>query len=248
MAVQTINIGNAANDGTGDDLREAFIKVNNNFADLEAVQATDGLSLGNTGSSVYKDKVANSLRFRNLIGGSNINLTQLDNTIVIDGSDPVQQSAVISDVGSILLGNGSSWAIYGGDGVETRADANASPNPQIIIDAALEQDTSPTLGASLDANSQNITGVNNLSSTSALTATLTVNGTGSISTLAPTNIRTTSTNSVPYEANLGRFLTWDIGSITATYEGQLQWLLGNQIVDLGTITSPASGGIDGGSI
>ena len=31
MAVQTINIGNAANDGTGDDLREAFIKVNNNF-------------------------------------------------------------------------------------------------------------------------------------------------------------------------------------------------------------------------
>ena len=46
MAVQTINIGNAANDGTGDDLREAFIKVNNNFADLEAVQVTDGLSLG----------------------------------------------------------------------------------------------------------------------------------------------------------------------------------------------------------
>jgi len=29
MAIQTINIGNIANDGTGDDLREAFIKVNN---------------------------------------------------------------------------------------------------------------------------------------------------------------------------------------------------------------------------
>ena len=34
MAIQTINIGNIANDGTGDDLREAFIKVNNNFTEL----------------------------------------------------------------------------------------------------------------------------------------------------------------------------------------------------------------------
>ena len=31
MAIQTINVGNLANDGTGDDLREAFIKVNQNF-------------------------------------------------------------------------------------------------------------------------------------------------------------------------------------------------------------------------
>ena len=29
MAIQTINIGTIANDGTGDDLREAFVKVNN---------------------------------------------------------------------------------------------------------------------------------------------------------------------------------------------------------------------------
>jgi hypothetical protein len=27
MAIQVINVGNLANDGTGDDLREAFIKV-----------------------------------------------------------------------------------------------------------------------------------------------------------------------------------------------------------------------------
>ena len=31
MTVSTINIGNIANDGTGDDPREAFIKVNNNL-------------------------------------------------------------------------------------------------------------------------------------------------------------------------------------------------------------------------
>ena len=36
MAVTSINVGTLANDGTGDDLREAFIKVNNNFTDLDA--------------------------------------------------------------------------------------------------------------------------------------------------------------------------------------------------------------------
>ena len=35
MAVQTINVGVLANDGTGDDLREAFIKANQNFDDLD---------------------------------------------------------------------------------------------------------------------------------------------------------------------------------------------------------------------
>ena len=34
MAVQTINIGQIANDGTGDDLRVAFAKVNSNFTDI----------------------------------------------------------------------------------------------------------------------------------------------------------------------------------------------------------------------
>lgn len=36
MPIQTINLGNYANDGTGDDLRTAFTKVNDNFALLDA--------------------------------------------------------------------------------------------------------------------------------------------------------------------------------------------------------------------
>ena len=38
MAIQTVNIGTIANDGTGDDLREAFVKVNNNFSELDLRQ------------------------------------------------------------------------------------------------------------------------------------------------------------------------------------------------------------------
>ena len=34
MTIQTINIGNVVNDGLGDNLRSAFQKVNDNFAEL----------------------------------------------------------------------------------------------------------------------------------------------------------------------------------------------------------------------
>ena len=31
MTIQKVNIGSVVNDGTGDDLRTAFVKANNNF-------------------------------------------------------------------------------------------------------------------------------------------------------------------------------------------------------------------------
>ena len=34
MNIQTINVGAIANDGTGDHLRDAFIKVNSNFTEV----------------------------------------------------------------------------------------------------------------------------------------------------------------------------------------------------------------------
>ena len=50
MAQTTINVGSNANDGTGDDLRSAFISVNANFTELYAASpATSSISLaGNT--------------------------------------------------------------------------------------------------------------------------------------------------------------------------------------------------------
>ena len=46
MAIQTINLGTYANDGTGDDLRTAFQKVNANFTELGASDVRNGVNLG----------------------------------------------------------------------------------------------------------------------------------------------------------------------------------------------------------
>jgi len=57
MAIETINVGTSANDGTGDTLRNAFIKCNNNFND-ELVPYNGANSNLNLGSNdLYTNKV-----------------------------------------------------------------------------------------------------------------------------------------------------------------------------------------------
>jgi len=42
MAIQNINLGTYANDGTGDDLRSAFTKVNDNFDYIDTFAVISG--------------------------------------------------------------------------------------------------------------------------------------------------------------------------------------------------------------
>lgn len=246
--IQTINVGNYANDGSGDDLREAFIKVNQNFSALDDVALQTAANLGSSGARVFASQVSNVQNFRRLVGGTNVTLTELDNTIVIDGSDPVLTTIITTDSGSIQLGNGSAWDIYGGDGVEVVADQNGSPNAQIVINAGINRDTNPILSASLDANGENITGVNNLSVTSTTTGTLTTTGIATVDTIVPTNIKSVGSETVDYQDALGRFLTWDLGGVSESYTSILGWIMGNTAIDQGTLTNPSSGIIDNGTI
>lgn len=243
MAIQNINVGFSANDGTGDDLREAFIKVNQNFQELESGGLQTGNNLGTAGAEVFASKIENILNFRRLVAGPNINITQLDNTIVIEGTVPDQSTVITTDFGSIVVGNGQPWDLYGGNGVEISADNGASPNPQIIINSGLAQDAAPQLSASLDANNYDITAINNISGTSLLANTIQVTTNATIDNLIPTTI-----NGINYYDNLGRLLTWDLGDIQTNYQGQLQWLVGTTPIDMGTFADPADGNIDGGSI
>jgi len=55
MALDSINIGNTPNDGTGDTLRTAFEKINNNFAALGVISGTGATSITAASTLVLRD-------------------------------------------------------------------------------------------------------------------------------------------------------------------------------------------------
>ena len=64
MAQQTINIGTVANDGTGDPLRSAFDKVNDNFTELYSDDAGDVNSV-NAGTGISVDQTTGAVTVTN---------------------------------------------------------------------------------------------------------------------------------------------------------------------------------------
>ena len=164
MAIQTINIGNIANDGTGDDLREAFIKVNNNFSELNnnvtAIE-TDGENLG-TGQEIFAQKSDNKLQFKTILAGQGITLSPGGSTLSITADSGVTQVILISDDGSkIIPGGASSVNMFGGQNIDTQVE-NGNFKIKINGNNLVAQDTAPTLGGDSNGNAKNI--VNTMSS------------------------------------------------------------------------------------
>jgi hypothetical protein len=57
MAKQTINLGTIANDGTGDPLRVAFTKINQNFNEVYSLIESDTLIFdGGNATSTYENE------------------------------------------------------------------------------------------------------------------------------------------------------------------------------------------------
>lgn len=84
MTIQQINTGGYANDGTGDDLKSAFDKVNANFAFLGATSSlVDGTNLG-TGTHVFAQRNPDNpvLEFKTLTSlDSSVEITHTDTTV-----------------------------------------------------------------------------------------------------------------------------------------------------------------------
>ena len=165
MAIQTINVGNIANDGTGDDLREAFIKVNDNFTDVNSrlTNATVGVeNIGITGEGVYAQTVDKILQFKKLVPGSNVTLAANGDTITINSSGGMSDLLFLTDNGSMTGNSGTYVGVMGGSNIETRTSLN-----HIFIDVQGENlvalDPSPRLSGPLNANNQNIINVDTVS-------------------------------------------------------------------------------------
>lgn len=122
MALQTIDIGIQGNDGTGDAIREAFRKVNDNFLELYAVYDITGrinfTRLNDAPASYSADQIImashtqqNQLTARNIVSS--------DNSLLINVTD------------------------------NSKLDLKVSP---VSILAKLSSDTAPELAAPLNAN------------------------------------------------------------------------------------------------
>jgi hypothetical protein len=97
MAIQTINLGTFANDGTGDDLRVAFEKVNSNFSEINGSVVVNGQNLG-SGTGLFSGKSSNAglgdnLTFKSLIGGQNITLSSNSDSITVNAATLISQLA-----------------------------------------------------------------------------------------------------------------------------------------------------------
>jgi len=166
MAIQTINIGVVANDGTGDDLREAFVKVNNNFAELEArtPESTTASNLGTPGEGIFAQKVGTDLQFKKIVGGNGATVTSDANTIIVNGSgDSILNIDVFGDSGnSQLTITDNTLTIAGGQ----NATVNVNNNTVTISSSTvLSTDTSPKLAADLNGDGFEIVNTSDIKST-----------------------------------------------------------------------------------
>ena len=82
MAIQTINLGAYPNDGTGDDLRTAFQKVNANFAEVvTGVAVANGANLGG-GVGIFAQRNVANLEFKSLTStASTVAITSTATTV-----------------------------------------------------------------------------------------------------------------------------------------------------------------------
>ena len=225
MANSVINIGQLANDGTGDDLREAFIKVNNNFTELYArsPESTTAINLvadDATTAGLFAQKSSQELQFKSLKAGPNVSLSTSNNQITITSSGIVS-ILFTTDAGSVGPINASGVARFLGTG----GVATTGSGTDVTIDSKLERETSPKLTTTLNLNNQNIT-----------------NG----GTITATNFEGLIKGKDA--SDIDSIVGFDFGSMDGKISNILQWLEADNEVNFGTINTPTSKEVDIGLI
>ena len=234
MALQTINIGNFVNDGTGDDLRTAFSKINANFdeLDLQGGQANTISNIG-TGIGLYKEKIGVDLRLKTLKSGSGINITSAANEVTITNSLNVFVT-FNANTGSITASsNSQALNVYGANGITTTITGNT-----LTITGATDQvvnDTSPELGGDLYLNGFDIIGGmgTNIYSETSTADTFYGNIEGNVYGI---DVREVENR-----------VSFDFGTINFQLTNPIQYFLAITDIDMGTFTNPNLLGLDLGT-
>jgi hypothetical protein len=140
MSRQVINVGKTLNDGTGDDLRDAFIKVNNNFEELftGGIAGTNLVILNNSISSIQ----------------GNIELLPVGNNPVVIGST---NSLILSNAAVSVDSTSGALIVAGGVGIA--GDINVASNLNVVYNGTFSNviATDGFYGSYFYANGQAVT-------------------------------------------------------------------------------------------
>lgn len=235
MAVQLINIGNIANDGTGDDLREAMIKINNNFEelDLRDYELTSASNIG-TGEGIFAQRVNYDLQLKSLVAGTDVNITSNASTITINADGGLKELEFRSDNGNLSVTDNDFITVQGGNSISTSLSGNT-----LTVNYTgwtnLVEDTTPQLGGGLDAQGNDIFNAGVISAT-VFNGLLVGDVEGNVRGIDIRNIN-------QYFENY-----WDFGVLGSTYTSSITWIIDNADVDQGTFVNPDIRVIDLGGI
>ena len=244
MALQTINVGNFVNDGTGDDLRTAFTKVNANFEELDLLGGQNNtISNVGTGVGLYKEKIGVDLKLRTLKSGDGITITLSNPNEITITNDRFSFDTVEADSGIVAADdNFTSLVIAGGTGITTSIIGNL-----LLINAneySLALDPTPTLGGNLNLNGYDIEGSGNINIGGDVAATnfygfhvgdTLGNLTGLVHGIDIRDIENTVN-------------VFDFGAITFQAANPIEYILLTTYIDMGSFLFPNVIGIDGGAI
>jgi hypothetical protein len=234
MAIQTINVGELPNDGTGDDLREAFVKVNNNILELDNRTLNPLVSIENLsgpGEGLFANEQDNIFQFKKIQAGSNISFTATNNSITIQADGGIDEILVLADDGSLTLDDSLPYYIQGKDIISTKSPTDNGLTIELANSGILEYDTVPRLSATLDANDKNI---QNASVINAQTLKGDLEG-----TVHGIDVREINEYFEDY---------WDFGSIIpSNFNSILDYMIFNTDIDMGTFNNPASFDVDLGN-
>jgi hypothetical protein len=249
MSLQEINLGEYPNDGTGDDLRTAFAKINDNFFQLDLNQGQDNTAsnLG-TGTGIFKEKLGVNLGLRSLTAGLGIDISLASgaNEIIIANTSG-SLSVITADTGSLTTTSaGETLNVIGGSNIDTSIVGH---NLTITNTYTLQTETTPQLGGNLSTHSYNITGTGNVTATNfygTFNGNLLGNTLGSHTGTVAGNV-TGLVYGIDIRVLESELHSFDMGSMIPTLTSFIEWLKFTISLDLGTFLLPAAFTIDGGS-
>jgi hypothetical protein len=215
MALQIINVGLLANDGTGDDLREAMIKINQNFDDLDL--RTESTTAQNAavgaGFGTFKEQNGSILYFRDLQpdplypGTMAIRVSDDGNSLYLRSA----QATIRFTDGTNTLSSSVEQVVTftGTEAARITVDNNTRT---VSVDSQIVRETAPALSADLDADNNSIVNINRI-------------------------------NSISMD-ELAELFGFNFGSIGITRTSIIDWVINSTDIDFGTVSSPSTEEVD----